>query len=80
MTEGSRLILYLLLGGMGLIVLLVLFSLGPLGWALIVALIIATMAYSLRRDTGSPDRTNCARCGSPNPTDRKTCKHCGDPL
>lgn len=80
MTDGSRFLLYLLLAGIGLVAALVLFSLGPLGWALLAALLIALMAYGARSDDGGPDRINCGSCGSPNPIDRETCTHCGDPL
>jgi len=81
MTEGSRLILYLLFGMAGLALLLVLLSLGPLGWFLAAFLIIAAIAYSGRGDDDArPDRTNCAACGAPNLPDSETCKHCGSAI
>jgi hypothetical protein len=81
MTEGSKLILYLLFGILGLVLLLVLLSLGPLGWFLTAFLIIAVMAYSGRNDHANrPDRTNCAACGAPNPSAHETCKYCGASL
>lgn len=81
MTEGSRLILYLLFGIAGVVTLLILLALGPLGWFLAAFLIIATMAYSSRdSEENNPDRTNCANCGAPNNPARETCKYCDDPL
>lgn len=78
MNEGSKFILYFLLGVTGLWLLLFLLSLGPIGWFAIVAFVVGTMAYSgwSGDDETELDRTNCADCGAPNGPDRETCKHC----
>jgi len=81
MTEGSRLILYLLFGITGFVLLVIFLSLGPLGWFLAAFLFVALLAYSsTNSDDSPPDRTNCAACGAPNPPDRETCEYCDEPL
>lgn len=81
MTEGSKFLLYLFMGVLGIIVFFILLPLGPLVWIL-AGVIVAAMIWRSAGDAdeNSPDRTNCASCGTPNPLDRETSKYCLDTL
>jgi len=81
MTEGSKFLLYLFMGSMGLIVSSLLFPFGPPVWIL-VGVIVAAIIWRPGRDAdeNSLDRTSCPSCGTPNPPDRETCKYCLDTL
>jgi hypothetical protein len=83
MTFGSKLLLYVLVGGPLVVLLMFLLLLGPLGWFLAAFLVLGGMVVrSVTRsdDERSPERTNCSACGAPNAVDRGTCRHCGDQL
>jgi hypothetical protein len=84
MTTGSKLILYVLVGGPVVVALFFLLLAGPFGWFVAAFLVLAGMALrSLLGSDGDdavPDRTYCSGCGAPNDTERRRCKHCEEPL
>lgn len=83
MTEGSRILLYLLLAGPALVVLLFLFALGPLGWIAAGTVAFCGLMYqAVRGDTEerTPDRASCPDCGAPNAADAERCGYCGAAL
>jgi hypothetical protein len=82
-TEGSRVLLYLVVGGSALVALLVFLSVGPLGWLAVGVLAAAgLLVQTVRADPEeeSPDRTACPDCGAPNDPDSARCVHCDTPL
>lgn len=79
MTEGSRILLILLLAGPALVILLVVLALGPLGWIAAGVVAFCGLIYqAVRGDTEeqTPDRTSCPDCGAPNATDAERCDYC----
>lgn len=79
MTEGSRILLILLLAGPALLVLLVILALGPLGWVAAGTIAFGAMIYQALRDDPaeqSPARTSCPDCGAPNDPDAERCGYC----
>lgn len=82
-TRGSEVLLVPFPGILGVFLLSILFSLGPIGWFTIGSLVLGDMAIVAYVEGGedrTATRTNCAACGAPNDADRETCRHCGDPL
>jgi len=83
MDAGSKLMLYVVVGGPIAIVLFLLLSMGPLGWFIAgFAGIGAMVVRSISQDGSQQGSTarNCPSCGAPNTPDRERCDYCGDPL
>jgi hypothetical protein len=82
-TRGSKLMLYVLVGGPIAVGLFVLLLLGPQGWVLAAFLVLGAMvvrSFSASDEDGGPERKSCSACGAPNAVDRETCRHCGGRL
>lgn len=83
MTDGSRLLLYLLLAAVIVPVALLFLSTGPLGWLAAGLVAFCALMYQAVRDEpseSSPDRTICPDCGSPNDPDADRCDYCAASL
>lgn len=83
MTDGSKILLYVFVGGPVLLGLFFLFLMGPVGWFLAGFVVLAVMvlrSFSEDETEQTPDKTNCAACGAPNPRDRETCQYCDEAL
>lgn len=83
MTLGSKMLLYALLAGPVVLVLFVLFLLGPVGWFAIAFLVLggmAVLAVVEGRDRDDAPPRNCPACGAPNGPERETCGYCGEAL
>jgi hypothetical protein len=54
--------------------------LGPVGWVLAAAVVVATVVLAdfsgLFEDERRRERCNCGQCGAPNPVDSGRCEHC----
>lgn len=86
MTDASDALLYLVVGGpliiVGLYALAFALAIGPLGWFVLGFLVVAGIATGKIWVEGGDavERTNCAECGAPNPTDAESCEYCGAAL
>lgn len=86
MPSKSEYAIYSSLGVFLVIILGLLFLLGPLGWIaaiLLVALIFPLVKWSdllVNRQKSQPEKTNCPACGARNLTSNVTCSYCDESL
>lgn len=75
MERKTRIAVYLLLLILVPAAFVVLLSAGPLGWLLIVFVMIGVILYFVTDRDPTPDR--CSNCGSTNRTGADQCPYCG---
>ncbi|MFC7018398.1 MULTISPECIES: zinc ribbon domain-containing protein [Haloarcula] len=83
MSNTERVVVGTLVALVALVAVGLLF-LGPVGWLLAAAVVVATIVLAdfsgLFEDETRPRQCNCGQCGAPNPVDSDSCGHCGAAL